>query len=44
MVGDLDMQVSDMIEAMENIQITLNKLTELYPESLLYDYGQVKAA
>lgn len=33
--SDLEMQVSDIIEALESVQLTLNKLTELYPESLL---------
>ena len=31
------MQVSDMVEALEDIQQTLNKLTDLFPESLAYD-------
>lgn len=36
MASDLEMQVSDILEALEAVQQTLSKLTELYPESLAY--------
>lgn len=36
MANDLEMQVSDIIESLESVQNTLNKLLELYPESLAY--------
>lgn len=31
---DLEMQVSDLIEELEVVQNTLNKLLDLYPKSL----------
>jgi hypothetical protein len=31
------MQVSHLMETLETIQQTLNKLTDLYSESLVYD-------
>lgn len=34
MACDLEMQVSDIMEALESVQQTLNKLTDLYPENL----------
>ena len=36
LAGDLDMQVSDLIEALEIVQTTINNLLDLYPESLSY--------
>ncbi|MHB1948857.1 MAG: transposase [Gammaproteobacteria bacterium] len=36
MANDLEMQVSDIIESLESVQNTLNKLLELHPESLAY--------
>lgn len=36
MANDLEMQVSDIIESLESVQNTLNKLLELYPENLAY--------
>ena len=45
---DLGVQVFDMVEALEYIQETLDKLTALYPESLLLydddDEPEVQAA
>ena len=37
MAGDLEMQISEIIESLEFIQNVLFKLTALYPESLVYD-------
>ena len=35
MAFDLEMQVSTIIELLENVYCTLGKLTDLYPQSLL---------
>ena len=35
MASDLDDQLFDIIEALEFVQNTLNKLVDLYPESLV---------
>jgi hypothetical protein len=35
MAFDLEMQVSTIIESLENVYRTLGKLTDLYPQSLL---------
>lgn len=34
--SDLEMQLFDMMEALECVQATIEKLTELYPESLVH--------
>ena len=44
LAGDLEMQVSDMVEALEDIQQTLSKLNDLFPESLVYDDEEDGAA
>jgi hypothetical protein len=36
LAGTLEMRVADLVETLETIQQTLNKLTGLYPTSLLY--------
>ena len=36
LANDLDMQLFEIMEAMEFVQNTIEKLTELYPESLDY--------
>jgi hypothetical protein len=43
LAGDLEMQVFDMVEALEDIEQTLNKLTDLFPESLIYDDDEEEA-
>ncbi len=37
LADELEMQVSDMVEALRDIQQTLHKLTSLFPDSLVYD-------
>ena len=44
LAGDLEMQVFEMVEALDDIQQTLNKLTDLYPESLVYDDDEEEEA
>jgi hypothetical protein len=44
LAGDLEMQVFNMVEALDDIQQTLNKLTDLYPESLVYDDDEAVSA
>lgn len=39
LAGKLDIQVEEMMEALEQVQDTLSKLMELYPESLYYNDG-----
>ena len=43
LAGDLETQVFDMVESLEDIQKTLNKLTDLFPESLVYDDDEEEA-
>jgi hypothetical protein len=44
LAGALEMQVADLVEALEDIQQTLNKLTDLYPESLVYGDDEAEVA
>jgi hypothetical protein len=44
LAGDLEIQVSDMVEALEDIQQTLSKLNDLFPESLVDDDDEAGAA
>lgn len=44
LAGDLDDQVSSMMESLEQIRDTLSQLMQLYPESLAYaDFGEAEA-
>jgi hypothetical protein len=44
LAGALEMQVFEMVGALDDIQQTLNKLTDLYPESLVYDDDEEEEA